>query len=250
MTTTAKYDFTGRTAVITGGARGIGRSIGERLAHDSARVVVWDLDPSHFDHAANDFRPALILPVDVSEPESVRAALTQTLDAVGRVDILVNNAGINGPIAPVWELDAKTWQRVLDINLTGVFNTCHAVVPHLREHGTGRIVNMASMAGKDGNALQSAYSSAKAGVIAFTKSLGKELAAEGITVNAIAPAIAETELFKEMTPEHIASAKAKIPMGRPVQVSEIANLAAWIISDDCTFTTGFTFDVSGGRTTY
>jgi 3-oxoacyl-[acyl-carrier protein] reductase len=150
----------------------------------------------------------------------------------------------------VWDLDAKAWQRVLDINLSGVFNTCHTVVPHLRERGYGRIINMASMAGKEGNALQSAYSSAKAGVIAFTKSLGKELATEGITVNAIAPATAETELFNEMTPEHIANAKAKIPMGRPVKVSEIANLAAWILSDECSFTTGFTFDISGGRTTY
>jgi NAD(P)-dependent dehydrogenase (short-subunit alcohol dehydrogenase family) len=190
-------------------ARGASAVALVRLARDFAQVVIWDLDPSHFDLDANEFRPEAILAVDVAEPTSVQAAMAQTLDVVGHIDILVNNAGINGPIAPVWELDAKAWQRVLDINLSGVFNTCHTVVPHLRERGYGRIINMASMAGKEGNALQSAYSSAKAGVIAFTKSLGKELATEGITVNAIAPAIAETELFNEMTPEHIANAKSE-----------------------------------------
>jgi 2-dehydro-3-deoxy-L-rhamnonate dehydrogenase (NAD+) len=247
---TAHYDFADRTAVVTGGARGIGRSIGARLARDGARVVVWDLDPSHFDPTLDDYEPTVLIPVDVVEPASVQAAFARTLDAVGQVDILVNNAGINGPIAPVWELDPKDWQRILDINLTGIFHTCRTVVPHMRSRGRGRVVNMASMAGKDGNAGQSAYSSAKAGVIAFTKSLGKELATSGVTVNAIAPAIVETALFEQMTPEHIAASRAKIPMDRFLQPAEVAELAAWIVSDQCSFTTGFTFDISGGRTTY
>ena len=244
------YDYTGRTAVITGGARGIGRGIGERLARAGARVVVWDLRPSHFDPTLNEYRPADVLAVDVADMTSVESAFAQTLDVVGHVDILVNNAGVNGPISAVWELDTHTWQHVLAVNLTGVFTTCRTVVPHLRQRGHGRIVNISSMAGKEGNALQSAYSASKAGVIAFTKSLAKELATDGITVNAIAPAIAETDLMAQMTQAHIAAAKAKIPMGRPVEVAEIADLVAWIVSDECSFTTGFTFDVSGGRATY
>jgi 3-oxoacyl-[acyl-carrier protein] reductase len=244
------YDYTGRTAVITGGARGIGRGIGERLARAGARVVAWDLQPSHFDPTLNEFQPAGVLAVDVADMTSVEAAFAQTLDVLGHVDILVNNAGVNGPISAVWELDTHAWQHVLAVNLTGVFTTCRTVVPHMRQRGHGRIVNIASMAGKEGNALQSAYSASKAGVIAFTKSLAKELATDGITVNAVAPAIAETDLMAQMTQEHIAAAKAKIPMGRPVDVAEIADLVAWIVSDECSFTTGFTFDVSGGRATY
>ena len=244
------YDYTGRTAVITGGARGIGRGIGERLARAGARVVAWDLRPSHFDPTLNEYRPADVLAVDVADMTSVESAFAQTLDVVGHVDILVNNAGVNGPISAVWELDTHDWQYVLAVNLTGVFTTCRTVVPHLRQRGHGRIVNIASMAGKEGNALQSAYSASKAGVIAFTKSLAKELATDGITVNAIAPAIAETDLMAQMTQAHIAAAKAKIPMGRPVEIAEVADLVAWIVSDECSFTTGFTFDVSGGRATY
>ncbi|MGI8305902.1 SDR family NAD(P)-dependent oxidoreductase [Saccharopolyspora hattusasensis] len=250
MMTPVRYDFTGRTAVVTGGARGIGRAIGERLARDGARVVVWDLDPKHFDSTVNDYRPADIVATDVAEPSSVEDAFARTLDVVGHLDILVNNAGINGPIVSAWELDPKIWQRILDVNLNGVYHASRAVVPHLLERGQGRIVNIASMAGKDGNAQQSAYSVSKAGVIAFTKSLGKELATGGVTVNAIAPAMAQTELFAQMTPEHIAAGKAKIPMQRYVSVAEIADLAAWIASDECSFTTGFTFDASGGRATY
>jgi 2-dehydro-3-deoxy-L-rhamnonate dehydrogenase (NAD+) len=244
------YDYTGRTAVITGGVRGIGRGIGERLARAGARVVAWDLEPNHFDPTLNECRPVDVLAVDVADLTSVESAFAQTLDVVGRVDILVNNAGVNGPIAAIWELDTHAWQHVLAVNLTGVFNTCRTVVPHLRQRGHGRIVNIASMAGKEGNALQSAYSASKAGIIAFTKSLAKELATDGVTVNAVAPAIAETDLMAQMTQAHIAAAKAKIPMGRPVEVAEIADLVAWIVSDECSFTTGFTFDVSGGRATY
>jgi 3-oxoacyl-[acyl-carrier protein] reductase len=244
-----RYDFSDSVAVITGGARGIGRGIGERLAAEGAHVVVWDREPSHFDLALNDFRPD-IMAVDVTDVASVDSALASTRASHGKVDILINGAGVNGPVAPVVEYDPAAWRHVIDVDLTGVFLTTRAVGAHMRERRHGRIVNIASMAGKDGNAGIAAYSAAKAGVIAFTKAAAKELVHDGVTVNAIAPVITETELFAEMTPEHIESSKAKIPMGRFLQVPEIAAMVAWIVSDECTFTTGFTFDVSGGRATY
>lgn len=244
------FHLSGKTAVITGGARGIGRGIGERLSREGVRVAVWDLDPGQFDQADSDYKPTLLQTADVTSAPSVRAALDATLDVLGHVDILVNNAGINGPVAPVWEYDPAAWQRVLDTNLTGVFNTCRTVAPHMRGRGHGRIVNIASMAGKDGNPYIAAYSAAKAGVIGFTKALAKELITDGVAVNAVAPVITETELFKEMTKEHIEASKNKIPMGRFLQIPEIAALVAWIVSEECSFTSGFTFDISGGRATY
>ncbi len=244
-----RYDFSDSVAVITGGARGIGRGIGERLAAEGAHVVVWDREPSHFDQALNDFRPDIVA-VDVTDVASIDSALASTLDSHGKIDILINGAGVNGPVAPLVEYDPEAWRRVVDVNLTGVFLTTRAVGAHMRERRSGRIVNIASMAGKDGNAGIAAYSAAKAGVLALTKAVGKELVGDGVMVNAIAPVITETELFAEMTPEHIESSKAKIPMGRFLQIPEIAAMVAWIVSDECTFTTGFTFDISGGRATY
>lgn len=245
-----RYGYDGRTAVITGGARGIGRGIGERLAAEGARVVVWDVQPDNFDRALNDYSPLDVIQVDVTDVDSVEGALARTLSLAGDIDFLVNGAGVNGPVAPVVEYDPVAWRRVVDINLTGTFLCSRAVGARMRSRRAGRIVNIASMAGKDGNAGIAAYSAAKAGVIGLTKAMGKELVDAGVTVNAIAPVITETELFKEMTAEHIESSKAKIPMGRFLQIPEIAALVMWILSDECSFTTGFTFDVSGGRATY
>lgn len=240
----------GQVAIVTGAARGIGLGIAARLAQDGCRLVLWDRDLRPFEAGAAGFTPAAMHTVDVADAGSVERALQATLADVGGADILINNAGINGPVVPVWQYPLDDWGRVLAVNLTGVFHCCRAVVPHMREAGYGRIVNVASIAGKEGNPGISAYSAAKAGVIAFTKSLAKELADSGVLVNCIAPVITETELFREMTPEHIAAMKAKIPMGRFLKIDEIAAMVAWIASPECSFTTGATFDLSGGRATY
>jgi len=242
------YDFTGRSVIVTGGARGIGTAIAQRFADAGAEVAIWDLSPEAFD--ATQWKPAHLQAVDVADHDSVAGALDATIEALGHIDILVNNAGINGPVANVAEYDPAAWRRVLDINLTGVFNTSNAVIPQMARGASGRIINIASIAGKEGNPGIAAYSASKAGVIGFTKALAKEVVGQGITVNAIAPAITQTDLFAQMTQDHIDSSLAKIPMGRFLQVDEIAALAAWIASDQCSFTTGFTFDISGGRATY
>ncbi len=235
-------------AIVTGAARGIGLGIARRLAAEGARVVLWDrdLDPL----AASGFTPALAQVVDITDRAAVAAAFAAVEAQLGAVDILVNNAGINGPVTPAWDYPQEAWDRVIATNLTGVFHCCAAAVPAMRARRRGRIVTIASIAGKEGVPGISAYSAAKAGVIAFSKSLAKELATDGVLVNCVAPAITETELFREMTPEHIAAMKAKIPMGRPVQIEEIAGLVAFIAGPDCSFTTGFTFDITGGRATY
>ncbi|MGL4810230.1 MAG: SDR family NAD(P)-dependent oxidoreductase [Beijerinckiaceae bacterium] len=240
----------GQTAIITGGARGIGLGIAQRLAREGARIILWDMQFDSFNAEAAGFSPLLTQCVDVSDKAQVDAAFAAAVAQAGAIDILVNNAGINGPVVPAWDYPEEAWRRVLAINLDGVFYGCRAAVPHMRARGRGRIVNIASMAGKDGVPFISAYSAAKGGVIAFTKALAKELATDGVTVNAIAPAMAETDLMKEMTPEHIAAMKAKIPMGRFLQIPEVGGLVSFIVGPDCTFTTGFTFDLSGGRTTY
>jgi 2-dehydro-3-deoxy-L-rhamnonate dehydrogenase (NAD+) len=239
-----------QVAIVTGAARGIGLGIARRLAQDGCRVVVWDRETDAFDAASAGFDAAAVENVDVADFASVERAFASTLEKTGRVDILVNNAGINGPVAPVIEYPLDAWDRVLAVNLTGVFYCCRVVVPHLCAVGYGRIVNVASIAGKEGSAGIAAYAAAKAGVIGFTKSLAKELTASGVLVNCIAPVITETDLFKEMTPEHIAAMKAKIPMGRFLTIPEIAAMVAWIASPECSFTTGATFDLSGGRATY
>lgn len=238
------------TAIVTGGARGLGLAIARRLAIEGRRVVVWDMDLTDFDPDKAGFTPLLAHSVDVGDLHAVTEAFAEVLAVSDTVDVLVNSAGINGPIAPTWDYPPEQWDRVLRTNLGGVFNCCRTVVPLMRARGYGRIVNIASIAGKEGNPNSCAYSTSKGGVITFTKSLSKELAQEGVLVNCIAPAMAETDLLKQMTPEFIASTKAKIPMGRFLEVDEVAAMVSWITSSECSFTTGFTFDLSGGRATY
>ena len=250
MNATQQASMRDQVAIVTGAARGIGLGIARRLAQSGCRVVVWDRDLSAFDAARAGFTPAALTQVDIADFASVQRATEEAQRAFGRIDVLVNNAGINGPVAPVTKYDLDDWDRVIAIDLTGVFYCCRAVLPHMQARRYGRIVNVASIAGKEGMPGIAAYSAAKAGVIGFTKAIAKELVNDGITANCIAPVITETELFREMTPEHIANAKAKIPMGRFLTIDEIAEMVAFIASPQCSFTTGFTFDLSGGRATY
>ena len=243
-------DIAGQTAIVTGGAKGFGLGIAARLARAGCRVVLWDRSFDGFDPAVAGFTPLLQQNVDVIDPDTVASAFAAAVTQAGQIEILVNNAGVNGPVLPSWEYPLDAWRRVLDIDLDGVFHGCRAAIPHMRERGYGRIVNIASIAGKEGNAQGAAYAAAKGGVIAFSKSVAKELAGSGVLVNCIAPAMAETDLLKEMTPEWIATMKAKIPMGRLLHVDEVAELVAWVASPACSFTTGFTFDLTGGRATY
>ena len=233
-----------KVVVITGAARGFGRAIAERMGREGCRVVAWDVAPDADQSVAHVER------VDVGDPESVEAATGNTLAAVGRIDVLVNNAGVNGPTVPIWDYPLEDWRRVIAVDLTGVFLCCRSVVPHMRERGEGRIVNIASVAGKEGNANAGPYSAAKAGVIALTKSLGKELATSGVLVNCITPAMADTELLREMTPEYIEGIRAKIPMGRLCRVEEVAEMVLFLSGPGCTFTTGGVFDLTGGRSVY
>jgi NAD(P)-dependent dehydrogenase (short-subunit alcohol dehydrogenase family) len=248
--TEAKLSLVGQVAIVTGAARGIGRGIAARLAREGAAVVVWDRDVDAFDASAAGFAPAAVVDVDVSDFASVERGFAATIVRTGRLDILVNNAGVSGPVAPVWEYPLEAWDRVLAVDLTGVFHCCRVATPAMRAAGYGRIVNVSSITGKEGSPGIAAYASAKAGVIGFTKSLARELVGSGVLVNCIAPVITETDLFREMTPEHIASAKSKIPMGRFLTVDEIAAMVAWIAGPECSFCTGATFDLSGGRGTY
>ena len=245
-----EYDFGGRTAVVTGGAKGIGLGIAQRLAESGAAVAVWDLDPGPVRGTAAGEGFEAAFSVDVTEPASVEQAVQDTLAQLGAIDILVNNAGVSGPTLPTWEYPLEEWDRVIAADLSSVFLCSRAVIPFMLEQGGGRIVNVASVAGKEGNANACAYSAAKAGVIALTKSLGKELAQSGIIVNCVAPAMVQTDLLGEMTPEYIRTVTAKIPMGRFGTVEENAEMVAWLCSDACSFATGAVFDVSGGRATY
>ena len=243
-----KTRLDGQVAIVTGAARGIGLGIAKLMAERGAKVVVWDRDLAPLQSAG--FKPAAAQSVDVASYASVESAFNVAVKQLGKVDILVNNAGINGPIAPTWEYPLEDWDRVVAIDMTAVFYASRLAARHMRENKYGRIVTVASIAGKEGVPNISAYSAAKAGVIGFSKALAKELCDVGVTVNCIAPAMTETPLLDGMTEEHIRNMKAKIPMGRFVQVDEIAELAAWIASPACSFTTGFVFDITGGRATY
>jgi len=248
-----QLDMKGRTAVVTGGARGIGRAIAERMLASGAAVAVWDLDVTAMAQTAGELAvqgDVSTHPVELTNEQAVRGAAEATLARHGTVDILVNNAGITSGNAPTWDLAAEAWRRVVEVNLVGPFLVCSALVPGMVARGYGRIVNIASVAGKEGNPNASHYSASKAGLIALTKSLGKELAGKGVLVNCVTPAAAKTDIFAQMTPQQIDYMLSKIPMERFVDVHEIAALACWLATEDCSFSTGATFDISGGRATY
>jgi 2-dehydro-3-deoxy-L-rhamnonate dehydrogenase (NAD+) len=248
-----KIDLSGRFAVVTGGAQGIGRAIVERFLDSGAAVAIWDRDRTLAEATAGELKAhnrVAVVPVDVTRLAEVERARDDTTAAFGRIDILVNNAGIAGPNVKTWDYPPEAWAQVMAINLDGPFHCCRALVPGMVAQNYGRIVNIASIAGKEGNPNASAYSASKAALIALTKSLGKELADKDIAVNCITPAAAKTAIFDQMTQEHIDYMLAKIPRGRFVAVEEVAALAAFCASADCSFTTGAVFDISGGRATY
>jgi 3-oxoacyl-[acyl-carrier protein] reductase len=246
-----KIDLNGRVAVITGGAQGFGRASTERFIASGAKVAIWDRDGKLADATAKELGNSVsAFACDVTDPKAVEKARDATLKAFGKVDILVNNAGIAGPTAKVWEYPLEELRQTFQVNLEGPFNCCHALVPGMIKQNYGRIVNIASIAGKEGNPNASAYSASKAALIGLTKSLAKEVATHDITVNAIAPAVARTAILGQTTEAHINYMLAKIPKGRLVTVEEVAALIAWAASEDCSFTTGQVLDISGGRATY
>ncbi len=239
----------GQTAIVTGAARGIGRGIGQRLSDEGCRVVVWDRDLAPLENA-DGFQPAQVKEVDITQLDQVERAFEAAVAAFGDIQILITNAGINGPVAGVPGYPPEDWDRVVAVNLNGVFYCCRAVVPHFRERGYGRIVNVASIAGKEGMPNISAYTASKAGAIGFCKGLAKELHGTDVLVNSIIPVMTETDLFKEMTQEHIDYCRGLIPMGRFPRIEEIAATVAWMASPECSFTTGALFDMTGGRAVY
>ena len=241
----------GRHAVITGGATGLGYAIAQRMLASGASVTLWDRDTSALSKACAELgSQAHGVTMDVGDHASVVAAVSQTLTQSPAIDALVNCAGITGPNTKVWSYPVADWQQVMQVNLNGLFYCCREVTPHMRERNYGRIVNIASVAGKDGNPNASAYSASKAAVMALTKSLGKELADTGIRVNCVTPAAVKTAIFDQMTPEHIAFMLSKIPMGRFGTPEEVASMVSWLCTEDCSFSTGAVFDLSGGRSTY
>jgi NAD(P)-dependent dehydrogenase (short-subunit alcohol dehydrogenase family) len=246
-----QLDFQDRHAVVTGGATGLGRGIAQRLIESGGTVTLWDRDAEAAEKAAWALGPgAFALKVDVAQQPSVAEAVAATLAQAGRIDALVNSAGITGPNVKLWDYPVDAWREVMEVNLNGLFLCCREVVPQMRKQGYGRIVNIASVAGKDGNPNASAYSASKAAVIALTKSLGKELADTGVRVNCVTPAAVKTAIFDQMSKEHIAFMLSKIPMGRFGTVEEVAAMVAWLCTEDCSFSTGAVFDLSGGRSTY
>ena len=246
-----KLDLEGRVAVITGGARGIGRAVAERMVASGAGAALWDQDGAAAEAAAQALGgQTSAQAVEVTRADSIKAALDATLARHGKVDILVNNAGITGGNQPLWELPEAEWRRVIEVNLIGPYLVSAAVVPGMKQQGWGRVVNVASVAGKEGNPNASHYSASKAGLIGMTKSLGKELAGTGVLVNCVTPAAAKTDIFKQMTQAQVDYMLSKIPLGRFVEVEEIAALVCWLSSPDCSASTAGVFDISGGRATY
>jgi 2-dehydro-3-deoxy-L-rhamnonate dehydrogenase (NAD+) len=246
-------DLNGRRAIVTGGAQGIGLSVARRLLESGAAVSLWDRDAELLEQTHAEMAAAGELhraAVELTDAEAVARVADETAAALGGIDILVNNAGIAGPTVPSWEYPLDDWRRVIDVDLNAVYYCCRAVVPHMRERDYGRIVNVASIAGKEGNPNAAAYSAAKAGVIALTKSIAKETADKNIAVNCITPAAAKTRIFDQISQQHIDYMLSKIPRGRFVKVEEIAAMVAWLVSEENSFTTGAVFDLSGGRATY
>ena len=245
------FDFKGRTAIVTGGAQGFGLDITKRLIRSGASVIIWDNDQKMVEKAIKDIKsPNLSFHiVDISNYSKVEEC-AQEITKQKNIDILINNAGITGPTATLWEYDIEMWKKVVDINLMGTFNCCRTIVPNMIKNNYGRIVNVASVAGKDGNANASAYSVGKAGAIGLTKSLGKELADKNIAVNAVTPAGAKTRILDQMTKEHVQRMLSKVPRGRFLEVEEFTSLVCWLSSEENTFSTAAVFDISGGRSTY
>ena len=245
------FDFKNMTAIVTGGAQGFGLDIVKRFLNSGAKVIIWDIDPKMIEKAVKDLNNPNLSSniVDVSnykEVEKYASDITKN----SNIDILINNAGITGPTASLWEYDVEMWKKVVDINLMGTFNCCRSIVPNMIKNNYGRIVNVASVAGKDGNANASAYSVGKAGAIGLTKSLGKELADKNIAVNVVTPAGAKTRILDQMTKEHVQNMLSKVPRGRFLEVEEFTSLVCWLSSEENTFSTAAVFDISGGRSTY
>ena len=245
------FNFTNRTAIVTGGAQGFGLDIAKRFLKSGAKVIIWDTDAKMLEKSIQDINNPNLSSyiVDVSSYKEVTSCANEIMKN-SNIDILINNAGITGPTASLWEYDIDTWKKVVNINLMGTFNCCRAIVPNMIQNNYGRIVNVASVAGKDGNANASAYSVGKAGAIGLTKSLGKELADKNIAVNAITPAGAKTRILDQMTKEHVKRMLSKVPRGRFLEVAEFTSLVCWLSSEENTFSTAAVFDISGGRSTY
>ena len=244
-----QIDLNNKTAVITGGAQGFGYSMVERFSQSGAKVVIWDKDQELIDSLDLPENVSTVQ-TDVTSYDSIEKSVQETIDKNSTIDILVNNAGIAGPSFKTWEYPIDQWQNVVDIDLTGVFYCCRAVAPHMIKNNYGRIVNVASIAGKEGNPNAMPYSAAKAGVIALTKSLGKELSDKNIAVNCVTPAAAKTRIFDQISQEHIDYMLSKIPRGRFLKVDELASMVSWLVSEENSYTTGAVFDLSGGRATY